>query len=84
MYQWWLNEEPFQLAFSQLWEGNVERQLRQRHTLWLHGLCIGTLVLCIMWFAAYVQMQLGIDSLTKRYLVTLGVGYLTYLLILRL
>ena len=67
-----------------LWEGSVECQLRQRHTLWLHGVCIGTLVLCIMWFAAFVQTQLGIDSLTKRYLVTLGVGYLSYLLILRL
>lgn len=66
-----------------LWESGVERQLRQRHTLWLHGLCIGTLVLCIMWFAAFVQMQLGIDSLAKRYAVTLGVGYLSYLLVLR-
>ena len=67
-----------------LWESSIERQLRQRRTLWLHGFCIGTLVLCTMWTAAFLQMHLGVDSLAKRYLVTLGVGYLSYLLILRL
>ena len=67
-----------------LWETSIERQLRQRHTLWLHGLCIGTLVLFIMWGAAFVQMNLGVDSLARRYLVTLGAGYISYLLILRL
>ena len=66
-----------------LWESNVERQLRQRHWLWLHGWCIGTLVLVVMWAASHLQMRLGSDSLALRYLVTLGVGYLVYLLVLR-
>ena len=66
-----------------LWENNVERQLRQRHWLWLHGWCIGTLVLVVMWAASHLQMRLGSDSLALRYLVTLGVGYLVYLLVLR-
>jgi hypothetical protein len=66
-----------------LWESDVERQLRQRHWLWLHGLCIGTLVLAVMWAASQLQMRIGSDSLALRYLVTLGVGYLVYLLVLR-
>jgi hypothetical protein len=66
-----------------LWESDVERQLRQRHWLWLHGLCIGTLVLAVMWAASHLQMRMGSDSLALRYLVTLGVGYLVYLLVLR-
>ena len=66
-----------------LWESNVERQLHQRHWLWLHGWFIGTLVLVVMWAASHLQMRLGSDSLALRYLVTLGVGYLVYLLVLR-
>jgi len=66
-----------------LWERDVERQLRQRHWLWLHGLCIGALVLAVMWAASHLQMRMGSDSLALRYLVTLGVGYLVYLLVLR-
>jgi hypothetical protein len=66
-----------------LWEGNVERHLRQRHWLWLHGLCIGSLVLIAMWGASQLQMQIGSSPLALRYLVTLGVGYLVYLLVLR-
>jgi hypothetical protein len=66
-----------------LWESDVERQLRQRHWLWLHGWCIGTLVLAVMWAASHLQMRMGSESLALRYLVTLGVGYLVYLLVLR-
>lgn len=66
-----------------LWESDVEQQLRQRHWLWFHGLCIGSLVLAVMWAASHLQMRMGSDSLALRYLVTLGVGYLVYLLVLR-
>lgn len=37
-----------------------------------------------MWAAAFAQMHLGVGSLAKRYLITLGIGYLSYLLVLRL
>jgi hypothetical protein len=67
-----------------LWESSVQKDLRSRHTLWLHGLCIGTLVLGAMWATSHLQMVLGSDSLALRYLVTLGAGYVFYLLILRL
>lgn len=67
-----------------LWESSVERQLRQRHWLWLHGACIGSITLGVMWAAAHLQMRMGSDSLAARYLVTLGIGYLGYLLVLRI
>lgn len=66
-----------------LWESNVERQLRQRHWLGLHGACIGAIVLAVMWAAAHLQMLMGSDSLALRYAATLGIGYLAYLLVLR-
>ncbi|WP_298930879.1 hypothetical protein [uncultured Ramlibacter sp.] len=67
-----------------LWETGVERGLRERHTLWLHGWCIGAIVLGTMWAASHLQMLLGSGSLALRYCVTLGIGYLVYLLVLRL
>lgn len=67
-----------------LWESSVERQLRQRHWLWLHGACIGSIVMGVMWVAAHLQMRMGSDSLALRYAVTLGIGYLSYLLVLRI
>jgi hypothetical protein len=66
-----------------LWEGSVARDLRQRHRLWLHGWCIGFLVLGLMWGTAHIQLLMGSQSLALRYLVTLGVGYLGYLLTLQ-
>ncbi|MDP1953987.1 MAG: hypothetical protein Q8K71_05875 [Polaromonas sp.] len=67
-----------------LWESGVERRLRQRHRLWLHGACIGSIVMGVMWASAYLQMLSGPDSLALRYAITLGVGYLAYLVVLRL
>ena len=49
-----------------IWESTLERQLRQRHWLWLHGLCIGSVVLGVMWAAAHVQMLWGSDSQIGR------------------
>lgn len=62
---------------------DIERTLRQRHSLRLHGLCIGSVTLLLMWGASHLQMRLGVESLTLRYLVTLAVGYAGYLLVLR-
>ena len=67
-----------------LWESRLEQQLRQRHIFWLHGVCIGLVTLAITWGASHVQMRLGIESLALRYLVSLGLGFLGYLLMLRL
>ena len=67
-----------------LWEGHIAHDLRQRHWLRLHGICIGTVVMGVMWLASHGQMLLGQDRLALRYLVTLGVGYLVYLLVLRI
>lgn len=67
-----------------VWEARARDGLRKRHRLWLHGWCIGLIVLTVMWAAAHLQMLAGSDSLALRYLVTLGVGYLGYLLVLRL
>jgi hypothetical protein len=61
----------------------VARTLQQRYRLRWHGLLIGSFTLLLMWCSAHVQMLLGVDSLALRYLVTLSVGYLGYLLVLR-
>ena len=67
-----------------LWESGLQRDLRQRHWLWLHGWCIGLVVLASMWAVSHLQMVWSSNSLAWRYGVTLGVGYVVYLLVLRL
>ena len=62
---------------------DLRQTLRQRHALWLHGWCIGFVVLAVMWGVSHLQMVMGLDSLAIRYLITLGVGYLAYLAVLR-
>ncbi|CAN7173335.1 hypothetical protein LJR129_000304 [Acidovorax sp. LjRoot129] len=63
--------------------GAVARTLQQRYSLRWHGLLIGSFTLLLMWCTSHVQMLLGVDSLALRYTVTLTVGYLGYLLVLR-
>ena len=63
--------------------GAVARGLQQRYSLRWHGLLIGSFTLLLMWAASHLQMVLGVDSLALRYLVTLSVGYVGYLLVLR-
>lgn len=63
--------------------GSVARTLQQRYSLRWHGLLIGSFTLLLMWSTSHVQMLLGMDSLALRYLITLSVGYLGYLLVLR-
>ncbi len=66
-----------------LWESEVERDLHRRHSLRTHGLLIGSVTLLLMWAVSSLMMRFGPPSLALRYLVTLGVGYVAYLLILR-
>jgi hypothetical protein len=67
-----------------MWESRVVRDLRQQRLLWLHGLWIGLLTLAVTWGISALQMRWGVESLAVRYLVSLGAGYLVYLLTLRL
>jgi hypothetical protein len=69
---------------ARLWQRGFTRDLKRRHWLWLHGWGIGTVVMLAMWAASHAQLMLGSDSLALRYGVTLGFGYLAYLLVLRL
>lgn len=66
-----------------LWESRLEQDLHRRHSLRAHGLLIGTFTLLLMWCTSALVMRLGTQSLAVRYLFTLGVGYIAYLLILR-
>ena len=66
-----------------LWESAFERDLHRRHSLRAYGLLIGTFTLLLMWGVSSLVMRFGTDSLAVRYLFTLGVGYIAYLLILR-
>ena len=66
-----------------LWESAFERDLHRRHSLRAHGLLIGTFTLLLMWGVSSLVMRFGTDSLAVRYLFTLGVGYIAYLVILR-
>ena len=51
-------------------ESRLERELRQRHSLGLHGICIGFFTLGLMWGVSHPQMVMGVDSLALRYLVS--------------
>ncbi len=67
-----------------LWESQVERDLHREHSLRTHGLLIGTFMLLLMWAVSALQMHLfHVDALALRYLLTLGIGYVAYLLVLR-
>ena len=67
-----------------LLESQLQHDLRRRHAFWLHGLCIGLVTLGLTWGASHLQRLLGVESLALRYLFSLGLGYLGYLLMLRL
>ncbi|WP_454902148.1 hypothetical protein [Variovorax gossypii] len=67
-----------------LWETQVERDLHRNYSLRTHGILIGSFTLLLMWCVSALQMHLlHVDSLAVRYFLTLGVGYLGYLLVLR-
>lgn len=66
-----------------LWETQVERDLHRDYNLRTHGFLLGTSTLLLMWLVSALQMHAGGDSLAIRYVVTLGVGYVAYLLMIR-
>ena len=66
-----------------LWESAFERELHQRHSLRMHGIVLGSVTLLLMWGVAAWIMHTGTQSLAVRYLITLGVGYVAYLGLLR-
>ena len=67
-----------------LWETRVERDLHRKYSLRTHGILIGSFTLLLMWCVSALQMHLlHVDSLAVRYFLTLGVGYVGYLLVLR-
>ena len=67
-----------------LWETQLERDLHRNYSLRTHGILIGSFTLLLMWGVSALQMHvLDMQSLALRYLLTLGVGYLGYLLVLR-
>jgi len=67
-----------------LWETQLERDLHRNYSLRTHGILIGSFTLLLMWGVSALQMHLfGVQSLALRYFLTLGVGYLGYLLVLR-
>ncbi|WP_418123787.1 hypothetical protein [Variovorax sp. 160MFSha2.1] len=67
-----------------LWETQVERELHRKYSLRTHGIFIGSFTLLLMWGVSALQMHLlHVDSLAVRYFLTLGVGYLGYLVVLR-
>lgn len=78
-----INRKASDWRSVRMWESNVARDLRQRRMLWLHGLCIGLITLVVTWGASSFQMRLRVESLALRYLVSLGAGYIAYLLIVR-
>jgi hypothetical protein len=67
-----------------LWETRLERDLHRNYSLRTHGILIGSFTLLLMWGVSALQMHLlDVQSLAVRYFLTLGVGYLGYLLVLR-
>ena len=62
----------------------MESTLRQKHWLRMHGLCMGLLVLLVMWAVTALLLHSGVESMALRYAISLGIGYLVYLLVLRL
>ena len=72
---WWaLRMQPQRMAST----------LKAKHWLRLHGFCMGLLVLLVMWSVTAVLLHTGLQSMALRYAISLGVGYIVYLLVLRL
>jgi hypothetical protein len=62
----------------------IRHHLRSRYTLWLHGWVMGLLTLGVMWGCTAGLRYAGVDSLALRYALSLGAGWLCYLLLLRI
>ncbi|MFA9284312.1 hypothetical protein ACCQ08_05995 [Comamonas sp. SY3] len=62
----------------------ITATLQKKHWLRLHGLCMGLLVMLVMWAVTAALLHSGVHSMALRYAISLGVGYVVYLLALRL
>jgi len=62
----------------------ITAALQKKHWLRLHGLCMGLLVMLVMWAVTAALLHSGVHSMALRYAISLGVGYVVYLLALRL
>jgi len=62
----------------------ITATLQKKHWLRLHGLCMGLLVMLVMWAVTAALLHSGVHSMALRYAISLGVGYGVYLLALRL
>ncbi|ULR88559.1 hypothetical protein [Comamonas sp. B21-038] len=62
----------------------ITATLQEKHWLRLHGLCMGLLVMLVMWAVTAALLHSGVYSMALRYAISLGVGYGVYLLALRL
>ncbi|WP_312835102.1 hypothetical protein [Comamonas sp.] len=62
----------------------ITATLQKKHWLRLHGLCMGLLVMLVMWAVTAALLHSGVYSMALRYAISLGVGYGVYLLALRL
>jgi len=62
----------------------ITAALQKKHLLRLHGLCMGLLVMLVMWAVTAALLHSGVYSMALRYAISLGVGYGVYLLALRL
>lgn len=62
----------------------ITATLQKKHWLRLHGLCMGLLVMLVMWAVTAALLHSGVYSMALRYAISLGVGYVVYLLALRL
>jgi hypothetical protein len=69
-----------------IFEAAVQSQLQRDYSLRWHGLLLGSLTLAATWLTSHLLMLFGdaASSLALRYLISLGMGYLVYLALLRL
>lgn len=64
-------------------ERHLQKTLRSKHSLRLHGMGLGTMTLLITWLTSHALMVLGVRSMGLRYGLALLVGYMAYLVLVR-
>lgn len=64
-------------------ERRIQATLRSKHSLRLHGMGLGSMTLLITWMTSHVLMVLGVQSMGLRYGLSLLVGYMAYLGLVR-
>ncbi len=62
----------------------LRRWLQSRHWLRLHAFCIGVVTLALMLLTSAGLRHVGVTHLAARYALALSVGYVAYLLLVRM